>query len=249
MARPKGLLQVNGSLGELSFYDSVYGPIVRRKGGPSAEKIAKGKNFERVREHNAEFKGCALAGKILRLGLNPLLKEVKDHRLVWRVTQLMSALKNLDQVSARGKRTAMQGLASEAGKALLKNFDFNSQATLKKVLLTPFTLDPVNGVLTLKGLKPAHALKAPKGATHAGFKSAWLKADLVNGRAELFESEDIQIRLDKKANDVVLVIAGKPNEAGIDVFLLRICFLQEINGIRYLLNNGAFTALGVAEVI
>lgn len=247
MARPKGILQVNGTLGELSFYDSVYGPIVRTKGGPSAEQIKKSKKFVRVREHNAEFKGCAVAGKALRIALHPLLKHVKDHRLVWRVTKLMSDLKNADIVSVRGKRNVMQGLATNEGKALLKNFDFNSQAVLDQILVKKIKVDSA-GAMSLKGLKPVPDLKSPKGATYVSFKGARLRVDLVKEKAELFESREVKLKLDKKASDVLLNPGGKPTFAGADLYLVHICFLQEINGVDYLLSNGEFTALSVVGV-
>ena len=239
MAKPAGTIQVRGTLGDLSFYDSVFGPIVRRKGGPSAKQIAKLPSFERVREHNAEFKECAASGKLLRIALGPLLLAAKDHRLVWRVTQLMSRIKNCDTVSERGQRTVATGLGTSEGSSLLKNFDFNSAAPLKKVLLKTPVVNASAGSISLKGLITADHLKAPKGTTHILLKAAGTGLDFTAKQARLYESETQILKLSKKPVNVVFHC--KPTDHAPHVlYLLQVIFMQGINGSLYPLNNGAF---------
>jgi hypothetical protein len=248
MARPAGILKINGTLGDLSFYDSVYGPIVRRKGGPSREQIKKAASCVRIREHNSEFKNLAAAGKLFRQSLRDLLKKTRDHRLVWRVTQLMSRIKNADTVSARGKRHVAKGLQTPEGMGFMKGFDLNSNAPLKKILIKNYKVKAQTRQIIIDDLVPARDLRSPKGATHVRLKAALLRADFKKEKTELLQSPEIKLALNKKSNNIVLVMNAPAQNTGTDLYLLQVEFLQEVNKTEYPLENGGYNCLGIVEV-
>lgn len=66
MARQKGIITIEGTLGNITFFKSQDGYMAREKGGVSAEKIASDPAFERTRENNAEFGRAGKASKLLR---------------------------------------------------------------------------------------------------------------------------------------------------------------------------------------
>jgi len=53
MAQQKGILPVKGTLGNLTFYKSKDGYLIREKGGLDAKRIASDPAFQRTRENNA----------------------------------------------------------------------------------------------------------------------------------------------------------------------------------------------------
>ena len=50
MARQKGIIKLDGTIGGITFYKSQDGYLAREKGGVSADKIANDPNFQRTRE-------------------------------------------------------------------------------------------------------------------------------------------------------------------------------------------------------
>lgn len=133
MAKASGVIKIEGTVEDLTFYKKDGKNFVRRKGGVPRERIANDPNFVRTRENNNEFSHSGSSGKILKLAVGSLVFKAKDSKLSSRLLQLMSKIKNLDAVSTRGNRQVAIGLATVEGKQLLKGFDFNNNAPLKSV--------------------------------------------------------------------------------------------------------------------
>ena len=133
MAKTSGVIKIEGTVEDLTFYQKNGKNFVRKKGGISKERIASEPNFVRTRENNNEFSHSGKSGKVLKLALGSLIFKAKDSNLSSRLLQLMSRIKNLDGVSTRGNRQVSVGLGTAAGKLLLKGFDFNANAPLKSV--------------------------------------------------------------------------------------------------------------------
>ena len=112
MAEQKGILKIEGTMGNMTFYkkDGVY--LVKEKSSVSADKIANDPNYERTRENNAEFGLAGSTGKFLRDALRSLMLDASDTYVTSRVTQLMMSELGLDTTSARGSRQPSIGLAT-----------------------------------------------------------------------------------------------------------------------------------------
>jgi hypothetical protein len=244
MARQKGIIKIQGSLGDLSFYSSVFGDIVRRKGGASKEKIKRSPAFERLREHHTEFAGCAAAGKLFRQALLPFTRQAADHRLVWRVTQLMNRVKDQDDTSDRGQRQVAKGLMQTEGKDLLNGFELNSEATLRNILKLKVLYQAP--VLRIKGLVPKRDLVAPKGATHVRLTGIRLCIDFEKHRSSL-QTDQAELALDKQVTDLALSPAD-PGCTGTAILLLQICFFQETGGVLNPLKNKKANSLSIVTV-
>jgi len=71
MARQSSPFKFTGTIGDMSFYKSKDGHLIREKGGVSGERIKKDPKYQRTRENNAEFGNAAKAVKlILKLRIN-----------------------------------------------------------------------------------------------------------------------------------------------------------------------------------
>lgn len=239
MARQKGILKVEGALGDLSFYSSVYGDIVRRKGGASREKIRRSPAFKNLRRHQAEFAGCAAAGKLLRQGWGIFTRQSKDHTLVWRVTKVMNQVKDKDSTSERGKRSVKKGLGYLEGRALLNGFDLNSKTPLKETLKAGVNIK--NHRFYISGLQPSQQIVFPKGATRVSVTALISVVDFEKKKHEVFSDTRVLQRRAKKQD---LVLAPPLAKAGGYVFyLLQLRFGQMINGVNCDLNEGNSLAI------
>lgn len=65
MAKQSGILPLEGTIGNISFFKTKDGFLARQKGGVSAQRIATDPAFARTRENMAEFTkaGKASQGK------------------------------------------------------------------------------------------------------------------------------------------------------------------------------------------
>lgn len=169
--------------------------------------------------------------------------------MVSRLVKVMSLIKNMDNTSIRGKRNVAAGITQPAAQALLKGFNFNIAASLGSVLFKPYMLVPATGLIQINGLVPLNDLMLPPGSTHAAFTSTWVRVDFATGVSEVFTSPAVNIPLNAVSTNINLMPGGVPAGTGTDLYLLRIEYFQEVNGIQYSLNNGEYTALAIIEVI
>lgn len=248
MARQKGIIKLQGTIGDISFYKSQDGHLAREKGGVDASRIANDPAFVRTRENGAEFGSSAASGKLLRDAIRPMLMSAGDNRVVSRLTKIMTDIKNEDTVSARGLRTVGTAIGSVSAKAMLKGFNFNIRAILGAVLFKPYQVTIGTGVITINGLIPINDIAFPSGATHMTVKGAWAKVDFAAGTSDVQMTNLVNFPIDGTANNIVLTPLAVPAGAGTDLYLLQIEFFQETNGILYSLKNGAYNALAIVEV-
>lgn len=249
MAKQKSLIKIEGTIDDLTFYKSANGYIVRKKGGVSKEKILNDPAFERTRENGMEFGQAATTGKILRRAIIELLSEVKDPTVTSRLTKVMSQVKNEDLTSPRGKRNVATGLGELAGKMKLKNFNFNSNAPLERVLLTEYELNTTTGEVTIPEIVTAKQVSYPKGATHVSFRSGFVNVDFSNGENDFQLSPVQNETINKTPVSISLTPLTPAVGIGNAIYVLYVGFYQEVNGVQYQLNNGAHNALSIIEVL
>ena len=248
MARLKGLLKIEGTLDELTFYKSQDGHLVKTKGGVSGTRIASDPNFQRTRENNSEFGSMAQAGKLLRNVVRTLMMTASDNRITARLTQLMSIIKNLDTTSARGARTVGVGIADPLALAQLKNFNFNISAILSSILYKPYVVTPATGVIDITGLVPVNDIAYPAGATHLSIRGAFAVIDFANNTSEIEYTNVENLPIDGTATTVTLTPAAVPAGAGTKMYFLAVEFFQEVNGVQYSMKNGSYNSLSIVEV-
>lgn len=249
MAKANGILKIEGTVEDLTFYKKDGKSFVRKKGGVSKERIENDPNYVRTRENNSEFGHSGSAGKVLRMAMGSLVFKAKDNKLASRMLQVMSRIKNLDTVSARGKRQVAVGIGTAEGKLYLKGFDFNIHAPLNGVLFAPFELDTATGVVSIADFTPAEQLQFPQGSTHVSFQSAVLAIDFETEVSELAYSPVVNLPINLTVTPITLTPSSVPSGSGNQLFMLMVSFYQEVNGVQYSLKNEGFNVLNVLEVI
>lgn len=248
MGRQIGIMKIKGTIGDFSFYETPDGALIRKKGGVDPARIANDPAFERTRENNQEFGTSASAGKLLRLALLPFILKNADNRAFPRLMQLMSRVKNMDPVSARGARNVAEGILLPRAKELLKGFEFNIKGLMSAVLNKEYILDRVTGVISINDLIPTLNITPPEGVTHFVLKGAWVRIDFATGVKEVFQTNAFSRILDSTPSNVVLTPTGVPAGPGTDFYLLKIEFFQQVNGVQYTLKDKSVNAVAIIEV-
>ncbi len=248
MAKQKGIIKLDGTIGGITFYKSQDGYLAREKGGVSADKIANDPNFQRTRENGAEFGRAGKAGKLLRNSIRAMLQNGSDSRMVSRLTQKMVEVIQEDATNPRGLRNVIDGEAE-----LLEGFEFNINGKLGTTLYAPYTstIDRVAGTLALSipAFVPINMIAAPGGASHFKIVSAGTEIDFENETFVMVTSESAVLPWDTITTAVLNLSNAVTANSTHPLFLaLGIEFYQEVNGQMYPLKNGAFNPLALVKV-
>jgi len=248
MARQKGIIKLDGTIGDLTFYKSKEGYLAREKGGVPADRIANDPAFQRTRENGAEFGRAGKAGKLLRTSIRGLLQNSSDSKMVSRLTTLMLKVIQEDAVNPRGLRNVIDGEAE-----LVQGFDFNINGKLGTTIYAPFTstIDRVAGTLTVNmaSFVPLNMIAAPSGTTHFKLISAGAEIDFENEVFVADAQESAVLPWDAAVTAVInLSNAVTPNSTKPLFLVLGIEFYQQVNAQMYPLKNGAYNALNVVKV-
>lgn len=249
MARTSGIIKIEGTIEDLTFYKKDGQNFVRKKGGIPKDRILNDPNFVRTRENGSEFAHSASAGKVLRTAVGSLVFKAKDSKLSSRLLQTMSKIKNLDTTSARGLRQVANGVATPEGKLALKGFDFNNRAHLKSVLFAPYVLDTATGTISFTDLIVAEQFHFPQGATHIALQGAFLNLDFETQVSDVKYSNIVNLPINLVASSPVLTPIGVPVGVGSQLFMMMISFYQEVNSMQYSLRNEEYNVLNIIEVI
>ena len=248
MAKQKGIIKLDGTIGGITFYKSQDGYLAREKGGVSADKIANDPNFQRTRENGEEFGRAGKAGKLLRNAIRAMLQNASDSRMVSRLTAEMVKVIQEDITNPRGQRNVIDGEAE-----LLEGFEFNISGKLGTTLYAPFTgtIDRVAGTLTanIPAFVPINMLAAPGGTTHFKIVSTGAEIDFENETFVMDNQATAILPWDAAATAVINLANTVTANSTHPLFLaLGIEFYQEVNGQMYPLKNGAFNPLALVKV-
>ncbi|MGF1923756.1 MAG: hypothetical protein ACQUHE_06225 [Bacteroidia bacterium] len=249
MAKQESFIKLQGKVGDLSFFKTKNGYQARVKGGVSADRIKSDPAYQRTRENNAEFAAVSNAAKNIRDVLRPMILLMSDPKMTTRLSSRLFRMIKTDTEGIRGERRV-----NADSFRLLKDFNFNESAPLSNTLFanTVTTIDRASGSveLNIPEITPAVHLGKPKAATHfrltAGAALVSLDQEMEASSLQLAQSgyEPVTTTLAR------MVLACTLPAASISPILLvfGISFYQEVNGVYYSLNNGAFNALCVVAV-
>lgn len=249
MAKQKGIIKLDGTIGGITFYKSTQdGYLAREKGGVSGDRIANDPNFQRTRENGDEFGRAGKAGKLLRNSIRAMLQNASDSRMVSRLTQKMVEVIQEDATNPRGQRNVIDGEAE-----LLAGFEFNITGKLGTTLYAPYTstIDRVAGTLavSIPAFVPLNMIAAPGGSTHFKIVSAGTEVNFENETFVVATSETAVLPWDTTATAVINLSNAVTANSTHPLFLaLGIEFYQEVNGQMYPLKNGAYNALALVKV-
>lgn len=165
MARLNSSFEFTGRVGNITAYtlkgsDKI---IIRKKGGPSREKIKKLESFAVTREMNTEWAGCAKAGKGILQAILPV-KHVADYNIIGPLNAIAKTIQKLDKVNVSGERS----VRISRHRDLLDGFPLNRKYTFDSMIRRNiiFRLDRETGsaVVEIPALTPGiHLVNGSKG--------------------------------------------------------------------------------------
>ncbi|QEC44572.1 hypothetical protein [Pseudobacter ginsenosidimutans] len=199
-------------------------------------KIQNQNSFERTRENLAEFNNVSETTRLIRNGFQSLIKSADPGRhLTGRLQkQLMEVLKT-DSINDRGLR-----LVAKGNFGLMKDFEFNRNASLRSVLSLDFTftVDRATGkfVISFPPFIPAKELATYQSATHFRLVTAGAELDIPNADVNVNIAQTEYIPIQKAE----VTVANLENQLTANtqltlMLVMSVEYYQEVNGKMYLL--------------
>ncbi len=248
MARQKGIIKLEGTVGDVSFYKSKDGYLAREKGGVDGNRIKNDPAFQRTRENGSEFGRAGKAGRVLRNAFRILLQNASDSKVTSRLTKEMLRVIKSDTANGRGERVVTAGNLS-----ILSGFDFNIDGKLGATVYAPFdaSIDRAAGdyAISIPDFVPRDSIAFPAGATHFKILLGAAEVDFENETFNFGKVESAELPLGNQVQPQVDLTLNLNADSTLDLFLvLGIDFLQEVNGTMYSLNSGSHNPLTLVEL-
>ena len=86
-------------------------------------------------------------------------------------------------------------------------------------------------------------------ATHFSIMLSKVDIDLTSSKAELVQSNEVQLAITSTASDIVLQLGSDTSINGLQLFILQIYLFQEMNGQVYPLKDKTHNASKIIEVL
>ncbi|MTI29470.1 hypothetical protein [Xanthovirga aplysinae] len=249
MARQVGTFKINGTIGDLTFYQSQGEHFVRSKGGVDGNRIKNDPNFARTRENMSEFGRAGQDGKMIRDALRTLLEKASDSRVTSSLTAKLMEVIKTDTENVRGERSVEKG-----DQLLLKGFEFNKNVGLANVLFAEVTetvdLNTPEASCVIN-LNAQQDLKAPTGATHYQITYAAMGLFFDGSGVQGLTVAESGIKPITNVEEALNLVTPEPNlvTADTNFTFLMVEFYQEVNGQNYPLGGGANNCLHLLNVV
>lgn len=246
MARQIGLIKIEGTLGDLTFYRQDRDYYVKTKSSLTAEQIANDPNFARTRENNQEFASAVNVSKLVKQALSPHL--VKDMYYFAKLNAISYKSVRKDSVNGRGDRLLQEGNEYD-----FYGYEFGGDIDVFFGTVNE-TYDRVAGTLDVNfaPFVPAFDILPPPGATYCDFVFAIGECDLQNSEVVSKDSfATSKIDLNDTASNTVpsFQLNVSPNSTHYVVASCTLRFFQLIGGVYYRLYNGDASALVLTSMM
>ncbi len=248
MARQKGIIKLEGTIGDVSFYKSKDGYLAREKGGVDVDRIRNDPAFQRTRENGSEFGRAGRAGRVLRNAFRLLLQNASDSKVTSRLTKEVLTVIKSDKENVRGERQVSSG-----DLLILEGFDFNINGKLSATMYASYTpsIDRALGDLsvTIPSFIPGNTIAYPSGASHVKFVVGAAEVDFENESFQFDQASSLEIVLGPQTEPQIdLSVTLTANSTNELFLVLGLEFLQEVNGAMYPLKNGSYNTLNIVAI-
>ena len=239
MAKNTGVIQLQGNLGNLNF---AKGGQVRQK--PASRPVS----AQRTLENNSEFSTQSKATSLIGDSFRACVANAKSADWHNRLAKITREVLKLDLTNVRGQRGIIDDETS-----LYEGYDFNGNAPLGRVLYAQVatSLDRSTGVcqIIVPALTPAISVSAPQGATHFRYISCSAEIDFENGMVTTTDTNSDFVALSNVPQLTTTLDVNVSVNAAKPIFMgFGLEFYQEVNGQKYLLQNGQYNPFQLLKV-
>jgi hypothetical protein len=246
MAEYRGILRFTGSLDGKCFYKRNGKDVVQNKGGFEGTRIKTEERYLKTRQLYSEFGLCASQAALLKHDLQVFLDSIPDSYVYNWIQKRLVAVKSLDVVSERGKRTVLNGLKTKEGLAMWSSFQLNRNCSLGRVLNQRPVVCMDSGRVTFKG--KGDLLGFVKSADYAAVQLVLLRVDFEAVSSEVCLSEGLMVPRDYELEEDLVLQAGVPGGSGVLMAFLSVRFFKRYGSdfdVLHVKENG----LGVVGVV
>ncbi|GAC1381318.1 MAG: hypothetical protein NVSMB45_05950 [Ginsengibacter sp.] len=248
MANQSSINEIQGTIGNLTYYKHKRGYKVRRKTSLSRHKIMNDPRMSVVRDNMLEFAHSAKAGALLRHAVKEHLVLAKDSFLIPRLLKALRLIVNTDPIHDRGKRRVNFGDLS-----LLKGFDFNIEARFESIFQAPFisSIDRATGVMQID-IAPfvsSLMLRHPLEVTHFRLISSGCEVDFKNEFYKADNQTSGYYAMDNSLTPAISLTHNVRPDSSLPLFhMLGVHYFELVNGKYYPIESKTFNAFGVIGV-
>ncbi|HXJ98937.1 MAG TPA: hypothetical protein VNJ50_08830 [Gelidibacter sp.] len=245
MARQKGIVKLDGTLGGVNFYKREGEHLARVSGGGfNSESI---KRSALMRGNSSEMGLASVVNKVFKQSFRSLWLDKNYGSVHYRLQSLFMEIKNLDEVSVFGKRCVAEGMATDYGKRLLKDFRFQEGSGV--LLSGKLAFDWTTPRMTVSGFD-MERMELPDGVDLLGVQLLTVCFDFetldfsfqLSGLLELFRD----FGDDHFSLETAPLNASDP---GVRYAMLRLAHYQQVNGTNYLMRGDAGIRYGFVSVV
>lgn len=248
MARQEGQMKITGTMGNFIYFRRGDKYFVKLKPHVDPKHLTKNPGSERQRQNMMEFGRAGKAGKLIFLAFATSHYMAKDMNLCAHLLREAHKVIKSDNHNAPGQRNVTDGETT-----LMEGFEFNENAPLRNVLISPFTasIDRATGVMsvTIHELNLQKMVKAPAPATHFMIQIAGASLDFVHQQHVSEVTHSPEFPLKGSLPEQLSLSVQLPRNNLHPLFLaLRVSFLQEHNGVIKPLNTITHNAMAFVKV-
>ena len=182
-------------------------------------------------------------GKYFRNSLQPYLKQLHIPYVHNRILGLFQEISRLDLVSARGKRSVINGLQSVEAKEVIERFEFDKNLSFDAVFPFTYAVDLLEGNLIVSNFNSRLLKKVPH-ATHATLQLIVVGLDFEHQNSFIQNSSNkITLSLQDATEADLEFNCALPQSPTV-FYLLYLEFFQRVNAVDYDLQAGALKIVG-----
>lgn len=248
MGKQLGIINVRGKVGDMGYFKTADGYMIRRNTSVTKDRIASDPKFENTRLVNREFATAGKAGKLLRAAVTEQLMTNGDGKLASRLVKIMMDALKYDTVSDRGDRAPWKG-----DLAFLEGLEFNKNNEMLQTFIAEQThsVDRPSGKMTLDvgPFNVKRKLVIPPNAQFFQIAIGGSAIDWENGKCEF--KEDLTDYMPVGNVDIPgfsLTVNVTPASTLPLMLVWGVRFFYKTNGKYYQLNGAANNALRVLKV-
>jgi hypothetical protein len=174
-------MPIVGTLGDLIFYKTVHGHLVRRKGTLDKERVMNDPAFEKSRAAGSEFGRAGSGSAMIRKGITQHIPYACNGQTHARLSKLLGEIIRMDTEHPKGARQVLP-----ANLAPLKSFEWIENNPLARAFWASCggSMTPEGTLtITMPGFSPKRDLGWPVDATHAQITVVCLAIDFEGKEA------------------------------------------------------------------
>lgn len=242
MAKQTGHHKLQGTVGDVTYYETKDGFFAREKRTP--KKVTN----SRIKENMQEFARAMRGAKLIRTTFATFIDEIKDFYFTRRLASEMNKVIKADRLNLRGFRNISDGDIE-----LIQGFEVNTDMALTtafKAKIVP-SIDRATGIMKVDfpDQVTASLISKPEGASHFRLRIGGASINFDTSEHLFTQTAGAYIPLTNLGISVPSLEVQLPAAIADPLILaLGVSFYQEVNGAYYLVGDTFSNAVAFVAI-